>query len=78
MYKNGVVCAVRYKEDNWGNKVSYVLESVKKRCSWKGAILHSGLKPRGRRIATVRNCYQATTSEDTAGWNRHNGYCGDL
>jgi hypothetical protein len=26
-----------YKEDRWGNRVSSVRESVKKRGSWKGA-----------------------------------------
>jgi hypothetical protein len=24
-----------YKEDNWGNQFSFVLETVKKRSSWK-------------------------------------------
>jgi hypothetical protein len=31
-----------YKEDNWGNQVSSVWESVKKRGSWKGATIRRG------------------------------------
>jgi hypothetical protein len=32
-----------YKEDNWGNRVSYVRESVKKGSSWKGVTVQRGL-----------------------------------
>jgi hypothetical protein len=56
------------KEDNWGNQVSSVRESVKKKVSWKGATVQRGLEPRSRGLAIVRSRYQATTSEDTAGW----------
>jgi hypothetical protein len=34
----------RYKEDNWGNQVSSVLEAVKKRDNWKGAAIQRGLQ----------------------------------
>jgi hypothetical protein len=33
-----------YKEDNWGNRECSVLESVKKRGSWKGAAVQRGLE----------------------------------
>jgi hypothetical protein len=33
-----------YKKDNWGNKVSSVRESVRKRGSWKGAAVQRGLE----------------------------------
>jgi hypothetical protein len=38
--------------------------------SWKGAAVQRGLKHGSREIAIVRSRYQATTSEDTAGWKR--------
>jgi hypothetical protein len=56
-----------FKEDNWGNQVSSVLESVKKGVSWKGAAVQRGLERGSRGLATVRSHYQATTSVDTAG-----------
>jgi hypothetical protein len=78
-----------YKEDNWGNQISSLLESVgqsvtvksqlkvslfreelievRKR-SWKGAAVQRGLDPGSRKIATVRNRYLATTSDDIAAW----------
>jgi hypothetical protein len=46
-----------YAEDNWGNQVSYVWESVMKRCSWKGAIVQSGL---------VNICYTDITHNSKA------------
>jgi hypothetical protein len=33
-----------FKEDNWGNRVSSVLEALKKRFSWKGAAIQRILK----------------------------------
>jgi hypothetical protein len=33
-----------YKEDSWGNRVSSVWESVRKRGSWKGAAVQRGLE----------------------------------
>jgi hypothetical protein len=33
-----------YKEDNWGNQVSSVWESVRKRDSWKGVAAQRGLE----------------------------------
>jgi hypothetical protein len=36
-----------YKEDNWGNRVSSVWESVKKRVSWKGAAIQKELESGG-------------------------------
>jgi hypothetical protein len=33
-----------YKEDKWGNPVSFVQESMRKRCSWKGAAVQRRLK----------------------------------
>jgi hypothetical protein len=33
-----------YKEDNWGNRVNSVSESVKKIVSWKGTALQRGLE----------------------------------
>jgi hypothetical protein len=33
-----------YKEDNWGNRVSAIRESVKKKDSWKGADVQRGLE----------------------------------
>jgi hypothetical protein len=33
-----------YKEDNRGNEVSSVWESMKKRVSWKGATIQRGLE----------------------------------
>jgi hypothetical protein len=38
--------------------------------SWKGAAIPKELEPGSRGIVTVRSRYQATTSEDTAGWKR--------
>jgi hypothetical protein len=36
--------------------------------SWKGTAVQMGLEPRCRGIAIVRSRFQATTSEDSAGW----------
>jgi hypothetical protein len=33
-----------YKENNWGNRVSSVLESVRKSGSWKGAAVQRGIE----------------------------------
>jgi hypothetical protein len=33
-----------YKEDNWGNHVNSVWESVRKRSNWKGAAVQRGLE----------------------------------
>jgi hypothetical protein len=44
----------------------------------KGAAIQRGLEPGSRRIATVRSRYQATTSEDTAGWERLSVCASDL
>jgi hypothetical protein len=38
--------------------------------SWKGAAIQRGLERGGRRISIVRSRYEATASEDTAGWTR--------
>jgi hypothetical protein len=71
-----------YKEDNWGNRDSSVWEAVKKRESWKGyrkgAVIQRGLEHGSRGIAVVRNRYQGTSSEDTAGWKRFSMCCSDL
>jgi hypothetical protein len=36
------------KEDSWGTQVSSVQEAVKKRDSWKGALIQRGLEPTNR------------------------------
>jgi hypothetical protein len=59
-----------YKEDNWGNRVGSVWESVRKRDSWKGAAIQRGLQPESKELIIVINRYQATTSEDTVGRKR--------
>jgi hypothetical protein len=41
-------------EENWGNQVSSVRESVKKRFSWKGAAIQKGLERGSRRTSTVK------------------------
>jgi hypothetical protein len=38
--------------------------------SCKGAVVQKGLESGSRRIAIIKSCHQATTSEDTAGWKR--------
>jgi hypothetical protein len=43
---------------------------MKKRDSWKGAAIQTGLEPGSTRLAIVRSRYQATISEDTAVWKR--------
>jgi hypothetical protein len=43
---------------------------VRKRGSWKEDAVQRGLEPGSRGLAIVRSLYQATTSEDTAGWKR--------
>jgi hypothetical protein len=48
-----------FKEDNWGNRVSSIRESAKK----KGAAIQEGIEPGSRGIAIVRSRYQATSSE---------------
>jgi hypothetical protein len=42
-----------YKEDNWGNCVSFVREAVKKWDSLKRVAVQRKLEPRSRGIATV-------------------------
>jgi hypothetical protein len=42
-----------YKDDNWGNQVSSVWKSVRKRDSWKGAAVQRGFKYGKREIAIV-------------------------
>jgi hypothetical protein len=59
-----------YKEDNWGNRVSSVRESVKERGIWKGAAVQRGLGLGSRGIALVTSRYQVSNSEETAGWKR--------
>jgi hypothetical protein len=56
-----------YKEDNCGNQVSSVRESVKIRSNWRGAAVQRELEPRGKGITIVRSRYQETFSEATAG-----------
>jgi hypothetical protein len=51
---------------------------VRKRGSWKGAAVQGGLEPGSRGTAIVRSRYQATTSEDIAGWERHSVCCNDF
>jgi hypothetical protein len=67
-----------YKEDNWGNQVSSVRESVKKRVSWKKAAIQRGIQRGSRRISTVRSHYQGAVGEDTAVWKRLSVCRGDL
>jgi hypothetical protein len=45
---------------------------------WKGAATQAGLEPGSRGIAIVRSRHEATTTDDTAGWKRHNVCCSDL
>jgi hypothetical protein len=49
------------------------------RGSWKGAAVQRGLEPGSRGLAVIRSRYQATTSEDTAGWKRERDFvkCGN-
>jgi hypothetical protein len=42
-----------YKKDNWGNHVSSVRESVKKRGFWKRAAFQRGLEHGSRGIAII-------------------------
>jgi hypothetical protein len=49
-----------YNEDNWRKNSD----------NEKGAIIQRGPELGSRGIAVVRSHYQATTSEDTAGWKR--------
>jgi hypothetical protein len=58
------------KKNNWGNRVSSVRESLKKRDIWKGAAVHRELEPGSRGITIVRSRCQASNSEEAAGWNR--------
>jgi hypothetical protein len=47
-----------YKEDNWGNRVSYVPKAVKKMDrsgSWNGAAVRRGLESKSGGTATVRS-----------------------
>jgi hypothetical protein len=46
------------------------LVGVARVVSWKGAAIQRGLEHGSTGIAIVRSRYQATTSEDTAGWKR--------
>jgi hypothetical protein len=59
-----------YKEDSWGNQVSSLRESVKKRVSWKEAAPQKVLQAGNKGIAIVKNRYQGTAGEDTEGWKR--------
>jgi hypothetical protein len=59
-----------YLEDNWGDQVSSVRESVKKGVSLKGAAIQRKLERGSWRISTVRSRYQGTADEDTADWKR--------
>jgi hypothetical protein len=60
-----------YKEDNWGNRVRSVWESVKKGDIWKAAAIQWGLDRGSWRTSTVRSRYLGTAGEDnTAGWKR--------
>jgi hypothetical protein len=59
-----------YKEDNWGDQVSSVWGSVKKRSRWKGAAVQRGLEPGSRELTIVRSPYQTIIIEDTADWKR--------
>jgi hypothetical protein len=64
-----------YKEDSWGNQVNSVRESMTKSVSWKGAVVQRGLELGSRGVAIVRSCYQETSSEDSAGWERFSVIC---
>jgi hypothetical protein len=44
-----------FKEDSWGNRVSSVQEAMKKRDSWKRAVIQRGLEPGGKGIVLVRS-----------------------
>jgi hypothetical protein len=48
----------------------WATQSVESEFSCKGAAIRRGLEPGSREIAIVRSRYQATTSEETAGWKR--------
>jgi hypothetical protein len=43
-----------YKEENWGNQVSSVRESVKKRIRWKGAAIQARFERWSRKISNVK------------------------
>jgi hypothetical protein len=57
-----------YKEENLGNHVSSAREFVKERVSWKVAAIQRATQSESRGTSIVSSHYQATTSEDTAGW----------
>jgi hypothetical protein len=44
------------------------VKSVVIEFSWKGAAVQRVLETGNRGLTAVRNLYQVTTSEDTAGW----------
>jgi hypothetical protein len=49
-----------------------------KRGTWKEAAIQRGLEPGSRGRAIVRSSYQATTSEETAGWKKLSVCSSDL
>jgi hypothetical protein len=64
-----------YMEDDWGNLVSSVRESVKERVCWKGAAVQRGLQRGSRGIALVRSRYHKTSSEYTVTWKKYSVCC---
>jgi hypothetical protein len=74
---------VGYKEENWGNQLTSVQETVKKRDrrrgNRKGAAVQRELEHVSRETAIIRNRYKATTSEDTVGCKRQRDFikCGN-
>jgi hypothetical protein len=70
-----------YKEDNWGNQVSSVRESVKKMGSWKRVRREPPFREDFSAEAEESTLLEALTREqlvETRGWKRLSECCGDL
>jgi hypothetical protein len=68
---NGVVCssfAEKLERRKLGQQSQFCTGVCKKKRQLKGAAVQRELEPRSRGLAIVRSRYQATISEDTAGW----------
>jgi hypothetical protein len=59
---------VLYSKIDWRLTVGRNIRLRLNKMQLEGAAVQSGLEPGSRRIAIVRNHYQETSSEDTAGW----------
>jgi hypothetical protein len=67
-----------YLEDNWGDQLSSVRESVRIRGSWNRGAIQRGLVCVKLKNLHCLKPLQGKDGEDTAGWKRLSGYWGDL